>query len=159
MVMMSYFTSGTISSSFFALLRCEGWVDSHSISTPPSSVIFCPRAILDQNFGHSRTSKQAWSWKDGTKLWNLHHMELRLRESGWLSGHSCASHLYDPGSSPHVGWDLSISIWFRGFFSGYSGFPLSANSTFTPSSEPSSDFKNISLWLGRMGNNFLRNWR
>ena len=21
-----------------------------------------------------------------------------------------ASHLYDPGSSPHVGWDLSISI-------------------------------------------------
>ena len=39
---------------------------------------------------------------------------------------SRASHLYDPGSSPHVGWDLSISIWLRRFFSGYSGFPPSA---------------------------------
>ena len=49
------------------------------------------------------------------------------------------SHLYNPGSSPHVGWYLSISIWLRGFFSGYSGFPPSANPTFTPRSEPSSD--------------------
>ena len=50
-----------------------------------------------------------------------------------------ASHLYDQGSSPHMGWDLSISTWLQGFFSGYSGFPPSANSTFMPRSEPSSD--------------------
>ena len=39
-----------------------------------------------------------------------------------------ASHLCGPGIeswAPHVGWDLSISIWLRGFFSGYSGFPPS----------------------------------
>ena len=38
---------------------------------------------------------------------------------------SRASHLYDPGSSPHVGWDLSISIWLRGFSFGFSSFPPS----------------------------------
>ena len=49
-------------------------------------------------------------------------------ESGWCSGY----HLHFPplqpwidSWGPHVGGDLSISIWLRGFFSGYSGFPPS----------------------------------
>ena len=42
----------------------------------------------------------------------------------WRSGHhSCLSFLRTGVDSrnPHVGWDLSILIWPRRFFSGYSG--------------------------------------
>ena len=41
--------------------------------------------------------------------------------------------------APHMGWNLSILIWLRGFFSGYSGFPISAILTFMSRSEPSRD--------------------
>mgnify|MGYP001796470768 CR=1 FL=1 len=69
-------------------------------------------------------------------------LETRYRESGWPSGHqSCLPPLRTgiEYRARHVGWDLSISIWLWGFFSGYTGFPPSANLTFTPRSEPWSD--------------------
>ena len=54
---------------------------------------------------------------------------------------SRAFHLYDPDLFPGsaCGLRFAISICLHGLFSGYSGFPPSANSTFTPRSEPSSD--------------------
>ena len=68
------------------------------------------------------------------------HILLIARQNKWFGNFSLkcqvgvvvitrASHLYirpgiDP-PSPHVGRALSISIWLRGFFSGYLGFPPS----------------------------------
>ena len=53
-------------------------------------------------------------------------------QSGWCSGLQSRLPTLRPGIdswSPHVGWGLSISIWFRGFFSWYYSFPPSANLT------------------------------
>ena len=79
-------------------------------------------------------------------------------ESGWHSGHQSHFPPLGPGSGLHVGWVLSISNCLWGFFSGYSGFPPSVKFDFHAKIWAVKQL-NISLWLGRMGNHFLRNWR
>ena len=131
--------------------RCIGWFSMTSCSLPSSSLpsdITSPFAILERHTSSSGFSAKVPSTLTRSTLPSMQlgefisHISLNVGLSGsqvGVVGISRASHLYDPGSSPHVGWDLSISIWLRGFFSGYSGFPPSAYSTFTPRSEPSSD--------------------
>ena len=60
-------------------------------------------------------------------IFGINKTSYRL-ESGWRSGHQSRLPPLRPGIESA-----------RGFFSGRSGFPPSANSTFTPRSEPSSD--------------------
>ena len=60
--------------------------------------------------------------------------ELTKKKHGghrWRCGYALASHLCDPGSIPVVSVSCGLSLLLvfallRGFFSGFSGFPLSA---------------------------------
>ena len=69
-----------------------------------------------------------WGYSEREKIVLYTTATILSGESGWRSGHHSRFPPLRPGiesRGPHVGGDLSISIWLRGFFSGYSGFPSS----------------------------------
>ena len=97
-----------------SIMGCALWEILNSGCTKTHSVRF--KARLAENL----MSVNIWV------VFNLQLLSSRSCDwgkSGWRSGHqSRLPPLWSPGIeswASHVGWDLSISIWLRGFFSGY----------------------------------------
>ena len=70
-------------------------------------------------------------WLLDRLTWFIYY-ETQLWGVRWHSGHHSRFPPLWPGIDSqglHMGGDLSISIWLRGFFSGYSGFPPSLTLT------------------------------
>ena len=101
-----------------------------------------------------------WNWKKN-KDRVIDASNWFIGESGWRNGHQ--SHLppLRPGIAswaPHVGWDLSISIWHPRLFLRVLRFSSLFKFDFHAKIR-AVERLNISFWLGRIDNHFLRNWR
>ena len=115
-----------------------------------TELLFIAKFLWNQK---KKNSGKPLSWPSEDLLFFFEILEISWTLIGpvviILTSHHC-----DPDSilGSYVGCDWLISIWLRGFFSGFSGFPPSTKKSTFPPKSVSSSVLITRPWRGRLGN-------